>query len=305
MKNQDFRIAEQIVRLSMPDGEEWEKLLPSFVPFRCVCPADEKVMCSLEVVTDELQGGVSAATFLTDIERERGERFRMSRSGDLYILEMERCEGIMGRSGCYRMVSNLFFTKGYAYIGSDGNRSGEVLNTFLMMQFAQSAVFHHTCLIHASAVMKSGFGYAFLGKSGTGKSTHSALWIKSFTDVELLNDDNPAVRITDNDRVYIYGTPWSGKTPCYKNTGVELVACVRLEQSPVNRFFPKSGAEAFIILLPSCSSMRWSERLYASLCDLLEKLVRCVPVGLLQCKPDQEAAYLCYDKLIENKIEKR
>ena len=305
MKNQYFRIAEQIVRLSMPDGEEWEKLLPSFVPFRCVFSADEKVMCCLEVVSDELLDGVSAATFLTNVEREGGEQFRLFRSEDLYILEMDRCESSSERSGCYRMVSNLFFTKGYAYIGSDGSRSGEVLNTFLMMLFAQSAVLHHTCLIHASVVIKDSFGYAFLGKSGTGKSTHSALWVKTFPDAELLNDDNPAVRITDSNRIYIYGTPWSGKTPCYKNAGVELAACVRLEQSSVNRFFLKSGVEALIALLPSCSSMRWNEHLYTALCDLLENFIRRVPVGFLQCRPDQEAAYLCYDKLIKNKIEKR
>ena len=55
-----------------------------------------------------------------------------------------------------------------------------------------------------------------LGKSGTGKSTHSRLWLKYIPDTKLLNDDNPAVRIMDNNTIMIYGTPWSGKTPCYK-----------------------------------------------------------------------------------------
>lgn len=75
-----------------------------------------------------------------------------------------------------------------------------------------------------------------LGKSGTGKSTHSRLWLKYIPDTKLLNDDNPAVRIMDNNTIMIYGTPWSGKTPCYKNVGVLLEGLVRLRQAPENQW---------------------------------------------------------------------
>lgn len=297
MRIYNFRIAEQIVRLGMPDegSDSWKTLLPSFVPFECPCPPDGKVMCSLEVVPDEIQGGVVNATHLTDIELVLGECLRLYASDGLYIVDWE----VKKNGRCYRMISDAFFTKGYAYIGESGQRSGEVLNTFLMILFAQSGVLHHTCLMHASVVMKGDRGYAFLGKSGTGKSTHSSLWLKNFGDAELLNDDNPAVRITDDGHVYIYGTPWSGKTPCYKNKKSELAAWVRLEQAPANSFSWKSGVGAFVTLLPSCSSMRWDERLYAALCDLLEELIRRVPVGYLQCRPDAEAACLCYNEIIK------
>lgn len=293
-----FRIAEQVLQLSMPLGSQWEQLLPSFVPFAYTCPLGAKIMCSLQVVPNEPAADLSAATFLADIDRMQGERFRLYQSEHLYILDLERAGGRKH----YQMTSNLFFTKGYAYIGSSGAQSGEILNTFLMMLFAQSAVLHRTCLLHASVVMKGGIGYAFLGKSGTGKSTHTSLWLKAFPDAELLNDDNPAVHISEQGHLHIYGTPWSGKTPCYKNKKVKLGAWVRLEQADVNTFFWKSGADAFVTLLPSCSSMRWNERLYAALCDLLEDFIRHVPVGHLRCRPDVDAALLCYNQLIKKQI---
>ena len=35
----------------------------------------------------------------------------------------------------------------------------------------------------------------FLGPSGTGKSTHARLWLQYIDSTELVNDDNPVVRI--------------------------------------------------------------------------------------------------------------
>lgn len=295
MENIYFCIAEQVMQVSMPDGGRWKTMLPSFVPFECSCPSGGKVMCSLEVVPDEIQVELSAATYLTGMELALGEQLRLYRSDDLYTIDLE-----IGKEGRhYRMIGNSFFTKGYAYIGDVEQGSGKALNAFLMILFAQSSVLHRTCLMHASVVMKADRGYAFLGKSGTGKSTHSSLWMKYFGDADLLNDDNPAIRFTDDGHVYVYGTPWSGKTPCYKNKKVELAAWVRLEQAPVNSFSWKSGVEAFVTLLPSCSSMRWDKNLYDALCDLLENLIQHVPVGYLRCRPDEEAVYMCYNEIIK------
>lgn len=295
MKDFYFCIAEHVLLLSMPDDGVWQSMLPSFVPFACSCPSDDKVMCSLEVVEDKIKTDLACATLLAEVNRELGEQYRLYESGELYLVDLQMKPG----GGYYRMVCDRFFTKGTAYIGSCGYRSGEALNAFLMMLFAQAAVLYRTVLMHASVVVKDGRGYAFLGESGTGKSTHSALWLRTFGDARLLNDDNPAVRLTDGGHVYIYGTPWSGKTPCYKNQKAELGAWVRLEQSPVNQFTVKPGIEAFVTLLPSCSAMRWNDRQYVALCDWLEECIRYVPVGHLRCRPDEEAVYVCYNELIK------
>ena len=44
-------------------------------------------------------------------------------------------------------------------------------------------------LLHSCVVNCEGDGYAFLGKSGTGKSTHSALWLKYLPQTYIVNGE--------------------------------------------------------------------------------------------------------------------
>lgn len=61
-------------------------------------------------------------------------------------------------------------------------------------------------LLHSSCVVVDGAAYAFSADSGTGKSTHTALWLKHFGNrAYMLNDDKPAIRLV-GDRVYACGT---------------------------------------------------------------------------------------------------
>ena len=194
-------------------------------------------------------------------------------------------------------MSDKMFSTSIAYVDWKDKSASLILTSFLMIAFAQSAVLHETFIIHASVVEKDGKGYAFLGKSGTGKSTHSLLWLRYVEGTELLNDDNPAIRIEEDGNVYVYGTPWSGKTPCYKNSRAPLKALVRLEQAPANCFTWKEGADALIALLPSCSSMRWNTLLYTGMCNLLEAVIGKVKVGYLKCLPNENAVRLCYNEI--------
>lgn len=114
------------------------------------------------------------------------------------------------------------------------------LHNALMLTFTRQTAPLDTLLIHSSVICKDQQGYAFLGKSGTGKSTHSRLWLQYIPGSELLNDDNPVIRICHGTPV-IFGSPWSGKTPCYKNKEVPLKAIVRLSQAPVNHITSLTG----------------------------------------------------------------
>lgn len=295
MENVCFLIAEQRLKLSLPGGTEWKSLLPSFTGFEEKKSRNRKSLCKLGVSTDRIMVNLSAGTLLTEFSHVLGEHLQLYEMNGLYIVNLQ----VRPAEESYRMICNRSFTEAYAYIGRSGQLSGEALNAFLMILFAQSAVLCRTFLIHASVVSRQGKGYAFLGKSGTGKSTHSSLWLQYIGQTELLNDDNPAVGIGGDGKVYIYGTPWSGKTPCYKSKKAELAAFVRLEQASANRFLWKTGKEALLILLPGCSSMRWNDSLFTALGDLLEEVVRKVPVGNLECLPDEAAVHLCYHEIIK------
>ena len=99
-----------------------------------------------------------------------------------------------------------------------------------MLVFAFATADRQTLLFHSSVTVREGKAYMFLGHSGTGKSTHSRQWLTAFEDAWLLNDDNPAVRLMESGEVWVYGTPWSGKTACYKN-----------EKAPVQALVPGTG----------------------------------------------------------------
>lgn len=149
-----------------------------------------------------------------------------------------------------------------------------------------------TLMVHASVVAHKGGAYMFLGKSGTGKSTHSSLWLKHIDGTYLLNDDNPVIRV-EGDQVNIYGTPWSGKTPCYKNEVLPLKASVRLSQAPHNLIKKLPPLQSYASLMPACSCMRWDRRSTDALHKTVEKVISLVPGWHLECLPDADAAVVC------------
>lgn len=167
------------------------------------------------------------------------------------------------------------------------------LSNALMLLYTFCTTPHDTLMVHASVVRQGDAAYMFLGRSGTGKSTHSSLWLTHIPDVSLLNDDNPVIRLVDG-KAYVYGTPWSGKTPCYKNEVVPLKAVVRLSQAPYNKIERQVPLQAFASLMPACSCMRWDGPSVSALHRTVEKVVGLVPGFALQCLPDEEAAVLCH-----------
>ena len=90
-------------------------------------------------------------------------------------------------------------------------------------------------LLHAAVIEVDGRAYAFSAPSGTGKSTHIALWRRVLGDrVRIVNGDKPILRYKDG-RFIAYGTPWCGKEGWQRNTSAPLSAICFLERSPENR----------------------------------------------------------------------
>lgn len=153
---------------------------------------------------------------------------------------------------------------------------------------------YQTVAIHTSTIVCRGRAVLFLGESGTGKSTHTRLWRENIEGVMLLNDDSPIVRII-NGQPWVWGSPWSGKTPCYKKECYPLAACVRLSQAPFNKIRKLTVKEAYGALHPSCPpAFSYDEFLYDHICEVLDAVLTNVPVYHLACLPDADAARLSY-----------
>ena len=169
------------------------------------------------------------------------------------------------------------------------------VGSVMMLMFALSTARMNTLLMHASVTMKDGKGYLFLGKSGTGKSTHSQLWINNIEGCSLLNDDNPVLRVMDDGEVRVYGSPWSGKTPCYRNLDVPVGAIVDLHQAKKNVIRRQSLPEAYASMYVSFSGCRFIKEMADGLHATNARIVGSIPFYSLECLPDADAAWLCYN----------
>lgn len=172
------------------------------------------------------------------------------------------------------------------------------LSNSMMLLYTFCTSPYETLMVHASVIRHNGGGYMFLGRSGTGKSTHSRLWLNHIDDAVLLNDDNPVIRVVDGEAV-VFGTPWSGKTPCYKNESVPLKAIVRLSQAPYNKITRNIPLKAYASLMPACSCMRWERASTDALHRTVEKVITKVRCWHLECLPDADAAYTCHKAVTE------
>lgn len=172
-----------------------------------------------------------------------------------------------------------------------------ISNSMMLLYTFRTSPFE-TLMVHASVIRHNDGGYMFLGRSGTGKSTHSRLWLSNIEDAELLNDDNPVIRIIDGEAM-VFGTPWSGKTHCYKNESVPLKAVVRLSQAPYNKITRNIPLQAYASLMPACSCMRWDRTSTDALHRTVEKVISKVRCWHLECLPDADAAYTCHKAVTE------
>lgn len=162
----------------------------------------------------------------------------------------------------------------------------------LWITFNIHAIHHGVVAIHSSVVTYRQAAILCLGESGTGKSTHTRLWREHIEGAGLLNDDSPFVRIVD-DEARVYGSPWSGKTPCYRNLCCRIAAFLRLSQAPENQIKRLHVLQAYGALQPSCPpSFVHDERLFDAVNRLLSELLRRVVAYHLACLPNREAAEL-------------
>lgn len=149
-------------------------------------------------------------------------------------------------------------------------------------------------LFHACVVECDGRAYAFAAPSGTGKSTHAALWLRVFGDrARILNGDKPLLR-RKNGAWIAYGTPWCGKEGQTANASAPLAGICFLERGSENRIAPLDDAAAVPrlfgqIILPNDPEQA------AQMLGLLDQAVKEVPLYLLRCNMDPVAAKVAYE----------
>lgn len=151
-------------------------------------------------------------------------------------------------------------------------------------------------MLHSSCVVVDGKAYLFTANSGTGKSTHTQLWLDCFGErAYILNDDKPALRFVDG-VWYAYGTPWSGKYDINQNACVPVAGIAVLERGSVNEISRFGGIEAIQFILNQVVRPVTSQYRIRVL-EILNKLMTNVPIWKLKCNMDPEAAMVSYSAM--------
>lgn len=281
-----YRIAGLPIAITLPKNQPIEQLLASAEGFR-LTEATEPPILHIRALGICPQLAPNKATLLSEDTNDMG-RVRLSRDGEAFLVELQYL------NSQYR--HHMLFSEGFGMADLapawEDPTLKEAFSSLVRIAYSLAILRHGAISIHASAIHRQGESILFLGKSGTGKSTHANLWLEHDPTAQLLNDDNPTLR-REGEQIKAYGTPWSGKRPCYKNEGYPVRGIVRLSQAPQNRFRRLADTEAFIALLPSCSMIRQEEdgadRAYTLLGDIIQHVI----VGSLTCRPDQEAYQCC------------
>ena len=207
---------------------------------------------------------------------------------------------------CCELACKSDFTHSTLHIDAEYQDVRFCIDNGLMLMYAFRTAPLMTLEMHAAVVVKKGEeakrregeeakGFLFLGHSGTGKSTHARQWLAAFEDAWLLNDDNPILRVMNDGQVRVYGSPWSGKTPCYKNADVSVGAIVKLSQAPHNKLETISLPQAYAHMLSSASGLKMEQTMADNMFETIKHIITHTPCYHLACLPNEEAAKVCWD----------
>ena len=178
---------------------------------------------------------------------------------------------------------------------SAGFPDGYIENICLYRSICKQLPVLNRMLLHAAILEYDGSGYAFLGKSGTGKSTHTGLWLKHVNGSRIINGDKP-ILWEEGDKVLACGTPWMGKEGLGINAVSPLKGLCFLEQAKENSIQRLTPSEAAFktfgqILIPTDNENA------AKTLELTDKIVSKIPCYLLRCTISEEAVKTSFEAL--------
>jgi len=283
---QNYRVAD--FGFAIEATEEQIKQLTNYAPFATEQAEQADFLFTIRVHDEPMPSPEGWEHVYTDTSDDDMPRIEMYKQADewLFRVSLYKESGIVSTMRCSKNWSEvkLYMADNYTRFAIDNAA---------MLVYAFATADKKTLLFHSSVTMRQGKGFLFLGHSGTGKSTHSRQWLAAFDDAVLLNDDNPVVRILPDNQVLVYGSPWSGKTACYKNEQVPVGALVQLAQAPENTIQQLRMTQAYPYILASVSGLKVLPQMMDRLYEAIAALLELKPVYKLECLPNTDAARLC------------
>lgn len=147
--------------------------------------------------------------------------------------------------------------------------------------------------VHSSSLIYRKKAYLFSASSGTGKTTHTSMWMQRY-GTEILNGDVTCITIEDGIAV-AYGIPWCGTSNQFLNQRIPVGGIIFLSQSCHNSISKLTKFESTIRLAARSFSPTWTTQLAEQNLSIAEAIASCIPCAFLECRPDQEAIEITKD----------
>lgn len=274
----DYQIAEHRIRIEGDDA--WIQAVSSLDGFKPFEVESEGEPLAWFVLTDEKAPQLIEAQYETGVD-DIVDVFGRYEEGYVFVMTPQNDEPLC-----------LWKKDGSNIIYFNGQLMPRLVRFALWIAYGLATLPLQTVAIHTSVIQYKGKTVLFLGESGTGKSTHTRLWRENIDGAVLLNDDSPILRIIDGEP-WMFGSPWSGKTPCYKKESYPLAGCVRLSQAPHNKIRRLSIPQGYAAIHPSCPpDFAYDDALYDHISNTIGDVLGHVPMYHLECLPNADAAYL-------------
>lgn len=164
----------------------------------------------------------------------------------------------------------------------------------ILMYSIRDAFFFHMqkwgrIAVHSASIIYKGKVWLFSASSGTGKSTHAALWKEAGYGIKMFNGD-VAVCYEQDGKAFAAGIPWCGTSHTYVNRILPLGGILFLQRSCHNEAGKINLFEGIMRLNARCLTPNWTRELMDKNLFVAEKLIPLIKTGVLYCTPETKAA---------------
>lgn len=152
-------------------------------------------------------------------------------------------------------------------------------------------------VVHSASILYRDKAWLFSGSSGTGKSTHTALW-HELCNTPFINGDLNMIGIKDG-KALVYGLPWCGTSGIYTNEEYELGGIIFLKQNSKDIVQYPTKAESVIMLLQRIITPLWTSEMLEKSVDLAKSFVQLTDIFKLYCTKNISAAEVMKEAIDE------
>lgn len=179
-----------------------------------------------------------------------------------------------------------------------GETGGSPIRFLLRTAFECRFCYEGIVSLHAACVELGDFAVAFTGPSGMGKSTRATAWVNAF-GAQLISGDRPAVRIGKNGSMAC-GVPWDGKEQIFRDVEVPLKCIMEVRRSRSNYLRKLSTEQARKLIIQQSFMPMWDTDAAFMVMTNVMALIRKTSVYRVFCGPDEDAAKIIYDILVNH-----